>query len=236
MERTGGVGGALILACPAAGRGAIHSRACERIPQNKKIKAPRAAAPAAACVAGRSTGQHMLPQSPSVQTTTTPKPSSFRNLRHQAAHPTGVAAALSRSDCTGGAALAKFQGNFFTPTPVVAPRSGLNPPKNSNKNSSCCRSIGQHMPPQPPAVKPNDAPHKIPKPLVPSLLRRHACLTTLVVKPPPPRNIPQDKRQQRPPSSFRNFPRQRAGTPWESKRCRGNLQVGRQNWCRISKP
>ena len=74
--------------------------------------------------------------------------------------------------------MAKLQGNSFTPSPVVAPRSGLNPPKNSNKNSSCCRSIGQHMPLQPPAVKPNDAPHKIPKPLVPSLLRRHACLTT----------------------------------------------------------
>ena len=38
----------------------------------QKIKAPRAAAPAAACVAGRSTGQHMLPQPPSEQTATAP--------------------------------------------------------------------------------------------------------------------------------------------------------------------
>ena len=38
----------------------------------QKIKAPRAAAPAAACVAGRSTGQHMLPQQPSKQTATAP--------------------------------------------------------------------------------------------------------------------------------------------------------------------
>ena len=39
-------------------------------PPNQKIKAPRAAAPAAACVAGRSRGQHMLPQQPSKQTAT----------------------------------------------------------------------------------------------------------------------------------------------------------------------
>ena len=38
----------------------------------QKIKAPRAAAPAAACVAGRSCGQHMLPQPPSEQTATAP--------------------------------------------------------------------------------------------------------------------------------------------------------------------
>ena len=39
-----------------------------------KTKNPRAAAPAAACVPGRSTGQHMLPQQPSKQTATTPPP------------------------------------------------------------------------------------------------------------------------------------------------------------------
>ena len=43
-------------------------------PQKQKIKAPRAAAPAAACVAGRSCGQHMLPQQPSKQTATAPRP------------------------------------------------------------------------------------------------------------------------------------------------------------------
>ena len=40
----------------------------------QKIKAPRVAAPAAACVAGRSRGQHMLPQQPSKQTATAPRP------------------------------------------------------------------------------------------------------------------------------------------------------------------
>ena len=39
-----------------------------------KQKPPRAAAPAAACVAGRSTGQHMPPQQPSKQTATAPRP------------------------------------------------------------------------------------------------------------------------------------------------------------------
>ena len=33
-----------------------------------------------------------------------------RNLRRQAGHPTGVAAALSRSDCTGGE---RRRGNLF---------------------------------------------------------------------------------------------------------------------------
>ena len=40
----------------------------------------------------------LLAQPPSEQTATTPKPSSFRNLRRKAGHPTEVAAALSRSD------------------------------------------------------------------------------------------------------------------------------------------
>ena len=39
----------------------------------QKTRTPRAAAPAAACVAGRSTGQHMLPQPPSEQTATAPR-------------------------------------------------------------------------------------------------------------------------------------------------------------------
>ena len=52
----------------------------------QKTRTPRAAAPAAACVAGRSCGQHMLPQQPSKQTTTAPRPSvSF-------SRPAGVAA------------------------------------------------------------------------------------------------------------------------------------------------
>ena len=41
----------------------------------QKTRTPRAAAPAAACVAGRSCGQHMLPQPPSEQTATAPRPS-----------------------------------------------------------------------------------------------------------------------------------------------------------------
>ena len=135
-----------LLACPAAGRGAIHSRVCERIPQSPpnssccrsrggmrgwpvhrpthapatalrtngnsaphtkpktpravtlwrhaclttpehvkqspktKTRTPRAAAPAAACVAGRSCGQHMPPQQPSKQTATAPPPQNQKPL------------------------------------------------------------------------------------------------------------------------------------------------------------
>ena len=71
--------------------------------------------------------QPPLPQQPSKQTATTP-PSSFRNLRREAGPPTGVAAALSRSDCARRVALAKLRRNSFTPTPAAAPRSGLKPP------------------------------------------------------------------------------------------------------------
>ena len=71
------------------------------------------------------------PQTPSEQTATTPKPSSFRNLRRQAGLPTGVAATLSRSDCTGGAAWQSFselrhsrnnpQNKRPHPPPIVIP-------------------------------------------------------------------------------------------------------------------
>ena len=47
----------------------------------QKIKAPRAAAPAAACVAGRSTGQHMPPQQLSKQTATAPPPTKPKNKK-----------------------------------------------------------------------------------------------------------------------------------------------------------
>ena len=57
-----------------------------------------------------------------------PPPSSFRNFRREAGPPTGVAAALSRSDCARRVALAKLRRNYFTPTPAAAPRSGLKPP------------------------------------------------------------------------------------------------------------
>ena len=143
----------------------------------EKTRTPHAAAPAAACVPGRSTGQHMLPQQPSKQTATAPLPpqnnpscrhsvaacvsdhsrgqdfapatalrtndntpptkpknkkrinpqrqkyhrhsgifiprkrkENVRNLRRKAGHPTGVAAALSRSDSTGGE---RRRGNLF---------------------------------------------------------------------------------------------------------------------------
>ena len=46
----------------------------KRVKQSPIPLTPRAAAPAAACVAGRSTGQYMLPQPPSEQTATAPRP------------------------------------------------------------------------------------------------------------------------------------------------------------------
>ena len=49
-----------------------RSQAPSMCPPPQSPLTPRAAAPAAACVAGRSTGQHMLPQQPSEQTATAP--------------------------------------------------------------------------------------------------------------------------------------------------------------------
>ena len=64
----------------------------------QKIKAPRAAAPAAACVAGRSTGQHMLPQQPSKQTATAPPPQNqkTKSALILASPPQGGVASLQR--------------------------------------------------------------------------------------------------------------------------------------------
>ena len=53
----------------------------------------------------------------------------IRNLRRQAAPPTGVAATLSRSDCTGRVALAELQGNSFTPSLVVKRPLPQSPPE-----------------------------------------------------------------------------------------------------------
>ena len=117
----------------------------------QKIKAPRAAAPAAACVAGRSTGQHMLPQQPSKQTATAPP---LNLCRSQA--PLGNA---SR------------EAPLRIPAPAIAPGTNTAPAARR-----ACLSIGipggffhtlsrgQHMPPQQ-ALKTNgnSAPHKTAK-------------------------------------------------------------------------
>ena len=79
-------------------------------PPNSSPLTPRAAAPAAACVAGRSTGQHMLPQQHSKQTATTPptKPQKQKAHQYSSRRSRGVTAPHG-------------------PLPRPAPRSGLNP-------------------------------------------------------------------------------------------------------------
>ena len=68
----------------------VFRHGCRRAgcPESSKQKPPRAAAPAAACVAGRSRGQHMLPQQPSKQTAiappTKPKKQKAHNTRRVA--------------------------------------------------------------------------------------------------------------------------------------------------------
>ena len=104
------------------------SRACERIPQTKKIKTPRAAAPAAACVAGRSTGQHMLPQPPSEQTATAP-PHKTKNpsCRHSVA---ACVSDHSRGQAPAPATALKTNGNS---PPIVIPEfSGAAPAVTEN--------------------------------------------------------------------------------------------------------
>ena len=84
---------------------------------------PRAAAPAAACVAGRSRGQHMPPQQPSKQTATAPhKTKKGKQKAHQysSRRSSGVTAPNGRSS-------ARPAQRIKTP----------NPP-----NPSCCRSRG----------------------------------------------------------------------------------------------
>ena len=172
-----------------------HSRACERIPQSPQT--PRAAAPAAACVAGRSTGQHMLPQPPSVQTTTTPKPSSFRNLRRKAGMPSHwreCEAPLRRTQRDGADETIlshpllwstslrhrsnlqrkKQKPTLLVPsTPVVARRRMTTPVVNTRPT-----------PEQPPRKK------QKPTSLVPSLLRWHGAAFNI---PPTPEQPPRKK-------------------------------------------
>ena len=79
----------------------------ERVKESPTPLTPRAAAPAAACVAGRSRGQHMLPQQPSKQTATAPP---LNLCRSQA--PLGNA---SR------------EAPLRTPAPAIAPRTNTAP-------------------------------------------------------------------------------------------------------------
>ena len=157
-----------------------------------------------------------------------------RNLRRQAGPPTGVAAALSRSDCTGRVALAELQGNSFTLTPERVKESS----KLKNQNPSCSRSRGGmrgwpvHRPTHAPATalrtNGNSAPPTKPKTPRAVTLWRHACLTTPVVK-PSLLQIPSAQMATTPkPSSFRNL-RRKAG--WPSHRSsRGILSHPLMRW------
>ena len=106
---------------------------------------PRAAAPAAACVAGRSTGQHMLPQQALKTNGNSAPPHKTKNpsCRHS------VAACVS--DHSRGQALAP--ATALSPTAKEFPKT---------KTSSCCRSRGGmrgwpvHRPTHAPATSPQN--------------------------------------------------------------------------------
>ena len=118
--------------CPERRRGGFfHTLSCARPAQ--RIKSPNPPNPScrhsvAACVSDHSRGQVLAPATALSPNGNTPpivipdiisrkRNENVRNLRRKAGPPTGVAAALSRSDCTGRVALAKLQGNSFTPSP-----------------------------------------------------------------------------------------------------------------------
>ena len=96
-----------------------RSRACERISQSPPLT-PRAAAPAAACVAGRSRGQHMLPQPPSKQTATTPPPTKPQKQKAHQPSSRRSSGAMAPNERSRG-----------------CERISQSPP-----NPSCCRSRG----------------------------------------------------------------------------------------------
>ena len=83
-----------------AKRNKCHARGCETIPQSPTPLTPRAAAPAAACVAGRSTGQHMPPQPPSKQTATAPPPQNKKSKPLVPSSPEGVKESPSDTGAT----------------------------------------------------------------------------------------------------------------------------------------
>ena len=132
-----------------------HSLECERIPHPPLT--PRAAAPAAACVAGRSTGQHMPPQQ------------ALKTNGNSAPHKTKKTKRASILACP------------------AAGRGRVSPAARRRRMSA------------PERVKESPKPKNKPQPLVPFLLRRHACLTTPVVN-PCPRNGAQSNRKRIPQS------------------------------------
>ena len=124
----------------------------------QKIKAPRAAAPAAACVAGRSPGQHMLPQQ-ALKTNGNSVPPQNKKLkplvlpllrRH------AWLAAPAANTCSGNNPQNKRQQRPPTKQKIKAPRAAA-------PAAACVagRSCGQHMLPQQPSKQTATAPpHK----------------------------------------------------------------------------
>ena len=94
----------------------------------------------AACVSDHSRGQDLPPATAlrtndnNIPTIVIPdiisrkRKENIRNLRRKAGPPTGVAAALSPSDCTGRVALAELREDSFTPSPASAHRQRIKPP------------------------------------------------------------------------------------------------------------
>ena len=110
-----------------------HVKQSPNIPLN-----PRAAAPAAACVAGRSRGQHMPPQPPSKQTATAPRPSvSFPSSEHvkQSPKPKTPRAVSPEAACVS---------DHSRGQPMPPQRLPVQPQKNPPipPNPSCSRSRG----------------------------------------------------------------------------------------------
>ena len=135
---------------------------------------PRAAAPAAACVAGRSTGQHMPPQQ-ALKTNgnnAPPKPKTPR------------AVTLWRHACLTTPVVNPCSRNGSQSNRKIIPQSPLTP-RAAAPAAACVagRSTGQHMPPQQALkINGNNAPPNQ-KPPRAVTLWRHACLTTPVVNP-----------------------------------------------------
>ena len=135
----------------------------------------------AACVSDHSCGQASAPA-------TAPSPTA-----KESPNPPNPSCCRSRGGMRG------WPVHRPTHAPATAPSPTAKESPQSPPNPSCCRSRGGmrgwpvHRPTHAPATTPSPTAKESPQtknPLVPSLLRRHACLTTPVVKRPLPQRLP----------------------------------------------
>ena len=171
-----------------------------------KTRTPRAAAPAAACVAGRSRGQHMPPQQLPVQPQKNP-PIPPQTPRAAAPPAAAVGWPVHRPTHAPATTL-KTNGNSAPIKPVSfpsservkeSPKPKTRTPRAAAPAAACVagRSRGQHMPPQQLPVQPQKNPPTPPKPLVLPLPRRHAWLAAPAAN-TCPRNSSQSNRKRIP--------------------------------------